>query len=240
MIVRPDVIAALGQLARGGRAWTSRANACRAIGILRGQAAFPDLIEALRSKDNDVMYESLVAMQKIGDPAAGPQHHLPAARSRRPRADRRPSKPPACCGYGRSADAAGIVANPRNNKAERAALARHRHDAGAADRDLFLRELASKDEKTARRRGRGSGQNRESGRSARVEKAWKDEDKMAPRLAAAFALVMDGKLELSEDSPVAVSDQYSELRPRITTYAFAYLVEAGARKPRTARRSTRR
>ena len=42
-----------------------RANACRAVGILRGQAAVPDLIESLRTKDNRVMFEALLAMQKI-------------------------------------------------------------------------------------------------------------------------------------------------------------------------------
>ena len=73
VIVRPEVIAALGQLARGGSSMDSRANACRAIGILRGRAALPDLIDALRTKDNNVMYESLAAMEKIGDPSAGPR-----------------------------------------------------------------------------------------------------------------------------------------------------------------------
>ena len=46
--VRPDVIAALGKLARGGGNLDSRANAARAIGILRGRAAVPDLLEAIR------------------------------------------------------------------------------------------------------------------------------------------------------------------------------------------------
>src|SRR5580693_7298809 len=49
--VRPEVIAALGKLASGGNAMEVRASACRAIGILRGQAAVPDLLEALRTKD---------------------------------------------------------------------------------------------------------------------------------------------------------------------------------------------
>src|SRR5215469_3198070 len=65
--VRPEVVAALGQLARGGASYDSRANACRALGILRGRAALPDLVDARRSKDNNIMYESLAAMQKIGD-----------------------------------------------------------------------------------------------------------------------------------------------------------------------------
>ena len=42
------------------------------IGILRGKAAVPDLIQALHSKDTQVIYEALVALQKIRDPEAAP------------------------------------------------------------------------------------------------------------------------------------------------------------------------
>src|SRR5665213_2933429 len=48
VIVRPEVITALGQLTRRGASMDARANACRAIGILRGDAALPDLVDALR------------------------------------------------------------------------------------------------------------------------------------------------------------------------------------------------
>ena len=71
--VRPEVVRALGRVARGGASMDSRANAARAVGILRGREAIPDLAEALRSKDSQVIYESLIAIQKIRDPAAGPR-----------------------------------------------------------------------------------------------------------------------------------------------------------------------
>src|SRR5438445_6931948 len=71
--VRPEVIAALGKLARGGISMESRANAARAVGILRGQAAIPDLLEAMKSKDDAVLYEALIAIQKIREPSAGPR-----------------------------------------------------------------------------------------------------------------------------------------------------------------------
>ncbi len=67
---RAEVIAALGALAKGGASPESRANAARAIGILRGKAAIPDLVQALHSKDTALIYESLVAVQKIRDPEA--------------------------------------------------------------------------------------------------------------------------------------------------------------------------
>src|SRR5439155_26821910 len=71
--VRPEVVSALGKLARGGGNMQSRANAARALGILRGRAAVADLIEAAHSKNTDVIYECLIAIQKIGDESAGPR-----------------------------------------------------------------------------------------------------------------------------------------------------------------------
>jgi len=70
--VRPEVQQAIGRVARGGASVDARANAARAAGILRAKGAVPDLEEALRSKDSEVIYESLVALQKIRDESAGP------------------------------------------------------------------------------------------------------------------------------------------------------------------------
>jgi len=93
---RPDVIAALGVLARNGANLESRANAARAIGILRGKAAIPDLVQALHSKDTTVIYESLVALQKIRDPEAASSIAFCCATSI-PKFRLPPSKPRACC-----------------------------------------------------------------------------------------------------------------------------------------------
>ena len=93
---RPDVIAALGKLARGGITMESRANAARAVGVLRGRAAIPDLLEAMKSKDDAVLYESLIAMQKIGDRAVAPKFATCSAIWTR-RCRSRLSKPPAFC-----------------------------------------------------------------------------------------------------------------------------------------------
>ena len=50
----------------------SRANAARAAGILRARPALPALVDALRSKNSELIFECLVALQKIDDPSAGP------------------------------------------------------------------------------------------------------------------------------------------------------------------------
>src|SRR5206468_11926769 len=55
----------------GGNAMEVRAASARAAGVLRGKAAVPELIEALRTKDTAVLYESVVALGKIRDESAG-------------------------------------------------------------------------------------------------------------------------------------------------------------------------
>lgn len=230
VIVRPEVIAALGQLARSGSSLDSRANACRALGILRGRAALPDLIDALRSKDNNVMYESLAAIEKIGDPSAGPK----ITYLLRDLDDRVQTTAIETAGTLRSTDALptlrGIVANPRNTKAQRSALAAIAMMPEMMDRDLFLRQLMSRDDKLRAAAAEGLGRIGNRADEPALEKLWSGEDKMAPRLATAFALLMDGNLVLSEDSPFRYlintlnSAAYHDV-------AYAYLVEAARKKP---------
>ena len=125
----------------------ARANACRAIGILRGGAAVPDLIDALRTKDNRVMYEALMAMQKIRDPTAGPQ----IAYLLRDLDDSVQSAAIETCGLLRTKEALpalrDIVNNPRKTRSERAALAAMALMPEAQDRALLQRVLNSKDDK---------------------------------------------------------------------------------------------
>jgi HEAT repeat protein len=230
VLVRPDVIAALGQLARAGSSMDSRANACRAIGILRGRAALPDLIDALRTKDNSVMYESLAAMEKIGDPSAGPR----ITYLLRDLDDHVQTTAIEAAGTLRSTDALptlrGIVANPRNTKAQRAALAAIAMMPQTQDRDLFLNQLGSKDEKLRAAAAEGLGRIADRADQPALDKSWNGEDKMSPRLAAAFGLLMEGNLNLAEDSPFRYlintlnSAAYHDV-------AYAYLVEAARQKP---------
>ena len=229
VIVRPDVITALGNLARGGSSMDSRANACRAVGILRGQAAIPDLLEALRSKDNRVMYEALVAIQKIRDPEAGPKVSYLV----RDLDDRVQSAAIETVGLLRTKDALpalrSVVANPRNNKSERAALGAIALMPEAQDRQLFQRYLTSKDDKLRAAGAEGLGRLSDPADTAALDTLWKEEEKMQPRLGAAFALVMEGNLNLAEEAPLRYllntlnSAAYKDV-------SSAYLIEA-TRKP---------
>ena len=227
--VRPEVIDAIGKLARGGNGMQVRASACRAIGILRGRAAIPDLLEALRTKDNDVMYEALAAIRKIGDREAGPK----IVYLLRDLDDRIQSATIETAGLLQAKDGLpalrSIVASPRGSKTERAALGAIAMMPEPADRALLQRYLTSKDDRLRAAAAEGLGRIGDPGDHGALDKLWKDDDKMPPRLASAFALTVTGDLSLAESSPFRyLLNTLNSSAWRDT--ASAYLVEA-ARRP---------
>jgi len=200
--VRPEVILALGKLARGGATMEARANAARAVGILRGREAIPDLEEALRSKDSRVIYESLVALQKIRDRSAGPSvafllHDL----------DEKVQLT--------AIETTGLLANhaavndlrdllDRSKKmpVKRAALTAM---AQMPDPDLhgvFLAHLGNKDEGIREGAAEGIARLKNPGDLTRMETAFDSEKKTEPRLSIAFALASLGKLGMAEFDPL--------------------------------------
>ncbi len=200
--VRPDVIVALGKLARGAASLDARANAARAVGVLRGRAAIPDLIEALRSKDDKLMYESLVAIQKIGDPAVGPAHQFPAGRSGGKNSsagagDHRPAAQ-----SGRRAEGArrsGACAD-RESTARGARSAGHDRRSGGP---CHLPAESFRQRRPGAGGGRGGlGPAEESDGPIGAESGVRDEHGMNPRLSAAFALVMLGALKTDRYGPL--------------------------------------
>lgn len=200
--VRPDVIQALGRLAKSGASIEARGNAARAIGILRGHAAIPDLIEALYSKDDPVMYEALIALQKIRDPASAPRmsfvvHDLDdkiqiAALETAGILANKQSAP----------DVRDALSHARNIKVRRAALEALSMLADQPDREMFLHYLNDKDEALRASAAEGLGRLKSSSDRSLLEKAFNDEHKMSPRLSDAFGLVDLGDLETGEFSPL--------------------------------------
>jgi HEAT repeat protein len=226
---RPDVIAALGLLARNGASTESRANAARAIGILRGKAAVPDLIQALHSKDTQVIYESLVALQKIRDPEAAPsiafllrdldQRVQIAALETTGLLQNKSAVP----------DLVGVINNARDNKVRRAGLTALAMLPEETSREIYARYLQDKDEKLRAAAAEGYARLRTPADLPMLEKAYQDEGKTSPRLSLAFAQVMLGKTEISEFSPL----QYLIDTLNSAAYhgeAFPFLVEL-ARDP---------
>ena len=78
--VREDIGPAIAEEINFGDDMAPRSNAALAAGILRLRVAVPALVEALHAKDNDLIFESLVALQKIHDPSAGAGGRLSGSR----------------------------------------------------------------------------------------------------------------------------------------------------------------
>lgn len=201
--VRPEVVQAIGHVVRGGSSTESRANAARAVGILRGRAALPDLYETLHSqKETDVLYETVTAIQKIRDEQAGPKvQYLLRDLNERVRIaaiettgilQNRAALP----------DLRNALHSSNKLKVRRAALAAIAMLPDPANRDLFAQNLDDKDEALRTAAAEGFGRLRSADDVPMLQKAYKAETKRAPQLALAFAMVMDGRTESSEQSPL--------------------------------------
>lgn len=200
--VRPEVTTALGKLARGGGKMEVRANAARALGILRGRAALDDLIEALRSKDTQVLHESLIALQKIRDESAGPRimflvrdlnENVQIAAIETIGLLRTKEAIP---------DLRGVLGNARSLKVRRAALGALAMLPDEQNRDTFARYLHDKDDGLRAAAAEGFARLKNPADLTMIEKDFNAEAKMNPRLSLAFAAVSLGRNELSELSPL--------------------------------------
>ncbi len=200
--VRPEVIAALGKLARGGSNMDARANAARALGILRGQAAVPDLLVALRSKDSNVMYESLIALQKIRDQSVAPKIAY-LLRDLDPKVQIAVIE---TTGLLQNKEAlpglVDVLQRARDNKIRRAALTAIAMLPDEKNRELYGRYLRDKDDQMRAAAAEGYARLRNKGDLPVIEKAWDEESKTHARLSLAFAQVMLGKTAIAEFSPL--------------------------------------
>jgi HEAT repeat protein len=199
---RPDVIAALGVLARSGAKPEARANAARAIGILRGKAAIPDLVQAMHSKDTAVIYESLVAVQKIRDPEAASSIAF-LLRDIDPKVQVAAVETTGLL-QNKSAlpDLVDVLNHARDARVRRAALTAIAMLPAESNREIYARYIADKDDKMRAAAAEGYARLRNPADLPMLEKAWQDEGKTSPRLSMAFAQAMDGKTEISEFSPL--------------------------------------
>jgi HEAT repeat protein len=197
IIVRPDAIQAIGVLIRGGSSQDSRANSARAVGVLRGKQALPDLYEGVRSKDSEVLYESVVAIEKIGDPSAGPkiQYLIRDLKEKVQLAaiettgilNNRAALP----------ELRTILATTNKPKVKRVTLIAIAMMPDPQDREIFTTFLKDKDDAMRATAAEGFGRLRNPADVPMLQKAYEEETKRAPQISLAFALVMDGKTEVS-------------------------------------------
>ena len=227
--VRPDVIAALAKLVQSGGGMDARANAARAVGVLRGKDAVPALIDATHSKDTTLIYESLNALEKIRDESAGPRiafllHDfdpkvqiaaIQAVGLLRDQQD--------------LPQLVDVLNHTDNIKVKREALEAISMLPAESSRPIYQQYLHDKDDKLRAAAAEGYARLKNPRDLPVVEQAWTDEQKTSPRLSLAFAEVMLGKTELSEFSPLRflINNLNSSAYNGI---AFPFLVEA-ARNP---------
>jgi len=199
------------------------------LGILRGKAAVPNLTAALRSKDTDIIYESLIALQKIRDESAAPSvaflmHDLDlkvqlASIETVGLLQNKSSAP----------QLVDVLDHSKNIKVKRTALTSRAMLGEEKSRPVFARYLQDKDDGLRAAAAEGFARLRNPADLPMLEKASRDEGKTPPRLGLAFAEVMLGKTEISEFSP------YQLLINTLNSVAYrgvayAYLVEI-ARNP---------
>ncbi len=199
---RPEVIAALGRLASGGASLDARANAARAVGILRGRQALPDLEQAVRSNDSDVIYEALVAIEKIRDPSSGPAiafrlHDL-----------NEKVQVAAIEATGLLLNRAAInelrdvLDRSRKMKVKRAALTAMAQMPDPKLHGVYITYLNHKDDGLREAAAEGLGRLADPSDSPALERAFNNENKTEPRLSLAFALVKLGKRSMGEFDPL--------------------------------------
>jgi HEAT repeat protein len=198
--VREDVISAIVKMVNGGVNADVRANAAHAAGILRGKAAVPELLQAVHSKDTGVIYESLVALQKIRDESAGPgiafrlrdldQKVQIAAIQTTGVLLNKTAVP----------DLIDVLNNARDLKVKREALTAIAMLPVPTSRPLYASYLHDKDDRLRAAAAEGYARLRDPADMPMLVTTWQAETKIAPRLSLAFAIVMGGKTEMSEFS----------------------------------------
>lgn len=228
--VRQEIIAGLGRLASGGVSMAVRANAARALGILRGRAAIPDLVQALRSKDDRLMFEALIALQKIRDREAGPRVVF-LVRDLDPKIQRTAIETVGLLGAAEAApDLKRVLESSKDKRIRRAALAALGQIRDASSRPLFIQYLSDRDEGMRASAAEGLARTGAPEDLKTVEHAFEQESKTSARLSMAFAAVALGNVQMSEFAPLRylVNNLNSKAWRGV---AIPFLTELATREP---------
>jgi HEAT repeat protein len=230
--IRPDIAPALSDRIATSPDMDVRSNAALAAGILRAADTVPALEKGLRSKNSDVIFECLIALQKIKDPSAGPSVAFLA----RDLDERVQATALETLGVLRSVTSAGDIRaaykNARDLKIQRAALQALAMLGLPDDRPLFQQCLGMTDPELRADALEGLGRIRDPEDFPKLKSAF--DDPIADwhvHSAAAFAMVMEGDNSAEDLGPLAYLVEGFSLRPRAGVSA-AYLGEV-ARKQET-------
>lgn len=190
----PEAVLAIGAVARSGRSTDARANAARAIGILRGHQALDDLLEGVRSKQSTLIRESVLAMKKLEDPSVGPDIVFllrdpdPSVREAVIQTVGQLQTQEAVPGLAR------IVEEDQRQNLRAEALVALAKIPENGQRRLFLRHLASKSKGMRSGAAEGLGRLNEGDDLELVKSHLSSEQSLAVKLSLAFAAVTMGDL----------------------------------------------
>ncbi len=223
--VRPDVQQAIAAEIAGGADVNARSNAARAAGILRDREAVPVLADSVHAKENQLIIESLIALQKIHDPA-------PCARvgsAARDLDERVQTTALETVGVLHCVDSAPDVRSAlndaRNTRVRRAALEALAMLAVPSDRATFQQYATSQDDGSRAAALEGLGRIRQPEDFAVLEQAYNEKDTdWKVHLAAAFGMVNQGKVDSGEFSPLPYLFESLDVSARADA-ATAYLEE---------------
>lgn len=200
--LRPEIVEGLSRLVRSGAGMESRANAARALGVLRASGGVDALVEALRSKDSRLMFESIIALQKIRDRSAGPRITFVV----RDLDEKVQVAAIETVGVLTAKEAVPelkrVLENTGSRKARRAALTALAQIAEPSTRSLLANYLGDRDEWLRSAAAEGLGRIRAPEDQPRIKELFAGESKMVARLGQAFALVSYGDIEMGEFSPL--------------------------------------
>lgn len=200
--VREDVVLALGRMVKSGSSTESRANAARAIGVLRGNAGLPALVEGLHSKNDEIIYESLIAIQKIRDPEAAPKISF-LLRDLKEKVQVAAIETTGLLQNEEAIpDLSRVYENTRNKKVRKAAITALAMLPDESTRPVYRHAFTDKDDEIRAAAAEGYARLKNPSDKGALEQAFATEEKMKPRLALAFALVNLGDTRMAEFTPL--------------------------------------
>ncbi len=226
---RHDVAQALGDEVTRAADSDARTNAARAAGILRAQPAVPALAGSLRAHESQLIFESLVALQKIKDPSAGPAVS-PVTRDLDQRIQITALQTVGVLRSQASApDVRDALKMAKDAKVRRAALSALASLGLAEDRPIFLSYLTDSDADLKVAALEGLGRIREPDDFPALQAAYNEPNAdWEIHLAAAFALVSEGKVDTGEFSPLPYLIESLSTKGKSET-AGGYLTELARR-----------
>lgn len=202
--VRPEIIDALGKIVQDDPDVNVRCHAARSLGILRGKTAVPNLLAALKNKDKDttLIYESLVALQKIRDTQSA-DGVLFLLTDLNERVQIAAIETVGILRYKESVPRLKEALNrAKSTKVKRAALGSMGMIPDEASRPTYETYLSDRDEGLRAAAAEGIGRLKNAADLPKIEKLYAEEKKKTTQLSLAFAAVLLGKRELVQFSPL--------------------------------------